>query len=199
MKRLLLPYLTINETGKKTWSLYDIKCQNFSSSYKDLGSLLTANNELKLFQDNPLLYSECINITENGKSVSTNSWNGWHIEERKGFWGDLYFEDKLILVLEEHFSNSETHYIAIYNSGSKFSKLMSFNVWGDEDGGGGECYETIFFIDKKGNIYLDDEMEGEDFREIDYDVSNDYNLKDYYDDQNFFYGEYLDYKDSLGD
>ena len=93
------------------------------------------------------------------------------LRKGKGFGAIYILKTSSILVLEEHFSNSETHYIAIYNSGSKFSKLMSFNVWGDEDGGGGECYETIFFIDKKGNIYLDDEMEGEDFREIDYDVS----------------------------
>jgi DNA polymerase-3 subunit epsilon len=145
-----VPFLNINKEGDSFWQIYDYQ--------KDLffGRIYNDHSELEV-ELNSTLMNKLTSLWQTEYShnlIGLSEWKGWNIDND----GLISFQGNLILdcyKLKINIPYSGSWEPFILNSESWISKVIIYCYDADHLGLNFEGYFTLFYIDEKGKIYLE--------------------------------------------
>jgi DNA polymerase-3 subunit epsilon len=145
-----VPFLKIDEEGNSTWQYYNHeKDFFFGKIYNDHYAIETDLRSVLIERSNDLWQTDY-----NKKIIGLNEWNDWNIDDA----GNLSFQRKLLLNIFDlnlTKSYSESWDPLILNSDSCISKIIIYCYDADHEGLNFEGHITLFYIDKKGKMFLE--------------------------------------------
>jgi hypothetical protein len=150
-----IPFLKIDKEGETSWQFYNHE--------KDLffGRILTGHYEVEkelkstLTSQSTYFWETYFTPKYSGHLIELNEWRGWTTNDV----GDLYFDEKFKLNIFElnldfPFVNGDP-ILRFLDSDNQISKLIAYCQDGDEDGRIDDWYQTIFYLNDKGRIFLE--------------------------------------------
>ena len=149
------PFLKINKDGNAEWQLYRYdKAVFFGEIFKDHYAV---EKEIKstLYLQSGYFWSTLYSPKYTGHLIELGEWGGWTTNED----GDLFYDEKFKLNIFDLNLNfpfvDGGPIIRFLDSDNQISKLIAYCQDGDEDGRIDDWYQTIFYLNDKGRIFLE--------------------------------------------
>ena len=150
-----VPFLKINKEGNSSWQFYNYEKDLFfgmifEDHYKVENEIdSTLSGQSTYFWDT--LYSP----KYTGHLIELGEWGGWTTNDD----GDLFYYKKFKLNIFDLNLNfpfvDGGPIIRFLDSNNQISKLIAYCQDGDEDGRIDDWYQTIFYLNDKGRIFLE--------------------------------------------
>ena len=149
------PFLKINKDGNSEWQLYRYdKAVFFGEIFEDHYAV---EKEIKstLYLQSGYFWSTLYSPKYTGHLIELGEWGGWTTNED----GDLFYDEKFKLNIFDLNLNfpfvDGGPIIRFLDSNNQISKLIAYCQDGDEDGRIDDWYQTIFYLNDKGRIFLE--------------------------------------------
>lgn len=153
-----VPFLKIDEEGNSNWQFYNYRKDVFFGKIFEDHYDVEKEIESQLNERPTYLSTYFWSTTEapkyTGHLLHLDGWNGWTTNDE----GDLFFNKEYkvnIFKLNFNFPFIDDSIIRFFDSDKNVSKLIAYCQDGDEDGRIDDWYQTIFYINDKGRIFLD--------------------------------------------
>lgn len=150
-----VPFLKINKKGNSSWQFYNYVKESFFGDHfedhyeveKEIKSTLTGQSIY--------FFRTIFTPKYTGHLIELSEWGLWTTNED----GDLFFDEKFKLNIFDLNLNfpfiDGDPIIRFLDATNQISKLVSYCQDGDEDGRIDDWYQTIFYINNKGRIFLE--------------------------------------------
>ncbi len=150
-----VPFLKIDAEGNSSWQFYNYRKDIFFGKiFKDHYAV---EKEIKFTLDlQPgYFWSTLYSPKYTGHLIELGEWGGWTTNED----GDLFYDEKFKLNIFDLNLNfpfvDGGPIIRFLDSDNQISKLIAYCQDGDEDGRIDDWYQTIFYLNDKGRIFLE--------------------------------------------
>jgi DNA polymerase-3 subunit epsilon len=155
-----VPFLKIDKEGKSSWQFYNYKKdvffgKNIEDHYGIEKEIESQLNERPTFSTTDF-WTTTARPKYTGHLLHLDCWNGWTTNEN----GDLLFKEEFklnIFELNFDFPFLDDPIIRFFDSDTNISKLIAYcqDWFGDQDGCIEDWYQTLFYLDVDGRIFLE--------------------------------------------
>jgi hypothetical protein len=148
-----VPFLKIDANGESSWQFYDYRNNFFFGrlfeDHYNLGKEITLSGQSDYF------WWTIYTPKYTGHLIELVEWADWTINEE----GDLYYDKNIKLNIFDLNLNftfaSGDPIIRFLASDNQISKVIAYCQDGDEDGRIDDWYQTIFYLNRNGKIFLE--------------------------------------------